>query len=105
MKARRKISDEAAALSKMRDAARTLCEKLQHIDRADFHAEFLRLVIEIEESEKVMPSIGLCTSLLPSDQLVGLKSGSLRRKTLLETINAAFTPQGDEALAKLGRRK
>lgn len=100
-----KMSEEAVALRLIRDAARTLCEKLQHVERGDFHAEFLRLVIEIEESEKVVPSIGLCTSLASSEQLVGLKSGSLRRKTLIDTLNATFTPKGDEALVKLSKRK
>jgi hypothetical protein len=100
-----KRSPEAAALSLLRDAARTLCEKLQHTERNGFHAEFLRLVIEIEDSEKVMPSIGLCTSLLPSDQLIDLKSGSLRRKTFLDTLNATFTQEGNDALAKLGKKK
>jgi hypothetical protein len=101
----KKIIQQAAVLSSLRDAARTLCEKLQHVERDDFHGEFLKLVIEIEESEKVLPSIGLCTSLQPSEKLVGLKAGSLRRKTLIDTLNATFTPQGDAALVKLSKLK
>jgi len=103
LKARRNVLE--GPLLSLRDKARTLCEQLQHVDRSGFHAQFLSLVMEIEESEKVLPSVGLCTSLKPSDQIMDEGSVAKRRKTLLETVNATFTPQGDMALRRLKRAR
>lgn len=60
----------AATLRNLRDRARTLCEKLQNVAAIEWNAEFVKLVEEIEATEKVLPSIGLSTTLLPSKELL-----------------------------------
>lgn len=61
-----------AALSSLRDKARTLCEKLQFEcelrasagkERPDWFPQFMMLVQEIDDSEKALKSIGLSTTL------------------------------------------
>lgn len=64
-----------AALRSMRDKARSLCEHLQvQVDNRlnagapapDWWPEYLQMLIEIEQSEHALKSIGLSTTLRPS---------------------------------------
>lgn len=59
-----------ATIRSLRDAARSLCEKLQdECNRAHWKPEFIHLVEEIERSEIVLPPIGRVTTLKPSREL------------------------------------
>jgi hypothetical protein len=66
-----------AALRALRDKARTLCEHLQVQVENRLNAkapapawwpEYLQMLVEIEKSESVLPSIGLSTTLKPAAQ-------------------------------------
>jgi hypothetical protein len=73
-----------SALRSMRNKARGLCEKLQaDVDQRlkvdpvgamqpAWWGEFLQMLVEIEESEKALGSIGLSTTLKPSSEVSSL---------------------------------
>jgi hypothetical protein len=71
-----------AALRSMRDKTRSLCEKLQgEVDARLGHitpkapawwAEYLQVLVEIEQSEKALVSVGLSTTLKPHAQVSSL---------------------------------
>lgn len=50
----------------LRDAARALCEVTQHVHEARIREKTITLALAIEESDRLIPPIGLCTTLLPA---------------------------------------